>query len=141
MTDGGAAELKLLKWWIRRAQGGPPEGWISKMVPDELGDGISASESGPHAHKRRRVESRPPEKSGVWRCVDGCFPAGFPPTCRLASCASESEVSSWRRAGWKKSPAVRRSDGGGRGEGFRKENKVIGRKHGHQKKKKLGFPL
>ena len=39
---------------------------------------------------RRRLELRPSEKSGV----DDCFPAGFPPTCRLASCASEFEVAS-----------------------------------------------
>ena len=42
-------------------------------------------------------------------------------------------VFGWRRAGRKKSPAARRFDGGGDG-GFRKKNKVTGRKHGHRKK-------
>ena len=128
-------EPKLSKRWIRRARGGPSEGWISKMASDEPRDGISASESG----TRRRMECRPSEKSGVWRRVDGCFPAGFPSTCRSALCASESKVSGRRRAGRKKSPAVRRSDGGSSGERFLKENKVTGRKYGHRKKKK-GFP-
>ena len=95
-----------------------------------------------HAHTR--VKGKPPEKSGTWRCVESCFPAGFSPTCRLASCASESEVSDRRRAGRKShrgqgdpmTVAVRRSDD----EGFQKENKVTGRKHDHRKKK-LGFPF
>ena len=61
---------------------------------------------------RWRVESKLSKKSGAWRHVESYFPAGFPQTCRSASCASESEVSDRRRVGWKKSPAVRRSDGG-----------------------------
>ena len=65
MTDGGAAEPKMSKRWIRRAWGGPSEGWISKTAPNEPGDGISASESGPRSHTRWRVERRPPEKSGA----------------------------------------------------------------------------
>ena len=77
-----------------------------------------------------------------WR-VESCFPTGFPPTCRSASCSLEYEVSGRRRAGRKKSPATRRSDGkaarrsdgDGNGGGFRKENKLIGRKHDHWKKK------
>ena len=134
MTDGGATEPKLSKRWIRRARGGPPEGWISKTAPDVLGDGILAPESGPRTHMCRRVEHRTSKKSGTWRCVDVCFPAGFPLMCRSASCASESEVSGRRRAGQKKSlAAARRSDGGG-GGGFRKENKVTERKHSHRKK-------
>ena len=32
------------------------------------------------------------------RRVDGCFLTGFPPMCRSALCASEFEVSGWRRA-------------------------------------------
>ena len=93
----------------------------------------------------RRVDGKLSEKNGLWRRVGSCFPARFPPTCRSASCASESEVSDWRRDGRKSRRqgdptvaavvAVRRSDGGG----FRKENKVIGRKHDHRKSK-LGFP-
>ena len=119
------------KRWRRKARGGSPEGWISKMVPNEPGDGTSTLEIGSHAHTHRQVELRLPEKSAAWRCVDDCFSAGFPPTCRSASCASESEVSNQRRTGRKKSPIARRSDGGG---GFRKENKVTGRKHGHRKR-------
>ena len=45
----------------------------------------------------RRVEGKLPERSGA--C--GTVPAGLPPTCRSASCASESEVSGRRRAGRK----------------------------------------
>ena len=67
MTDGGATKPKLLKRSIRRAQEGPPEGWIRKTAPAVLGDGISALESRPRAHTRLRMERRPPEKSGVWR--------------------------------------------------------------------------
>ena len=81
------------------------------------------------------MERSPPKKNGTWQHVDGCFTVGFPPTCRLILCASESEVSNRRRAGWKKSPAVRRSDDGDSDGGFQKENKVTGRKHDHQKKK------
>ena len=95
-------------------------------------DVISAPESGSRPHTRRRVELGQPEKSGAWWRVDDCFPEGFPPTCRSASCASESEVASQRRAGRKKSLAARRSGGGDRG--FQKENKVTGRKHGHRKR-------
>ena len=62
-------EPKLSKRWIRRARGRPPEGWISKTVSDEPGDGISAQESGPRAHKRLRVERKLPEKSGAWMAV------------------------------------------------------------------------
>ena len=65
------------------------------------------------ANKRERVENKPPEKSGAWRHMESCFPTGFPPTCRSASCASESKVSGGRRAGQKRSPAARRSDSGG----------------------------
>ena len=52
----------------------------------------------PHApaHGTQAVEEE-------WR-VDSCFLAGFPLTCRSASCPSESEVSGWRRASRKKSP-------------------------------------
>ena len=82
------------------------------MVSDELGDGISASESGPCAHTLRCVESKPPKKSGAWQRVESCLPTGFPPTFRSASCASESEVSDQRRASRKKSPPTRRFDGG-----------------------------
>ena len=123
------------KRWRRKARGGLSEGWISKTASNEPRDGISAPESGSRAHMSRRVELRPPEKSGElrWpRRVDDCFPAGFPPTCRSASCASESKVADRRRDGRKKSPAARRSDDGGRG--FRKENKMIERKHGHRKR-------
>ena len=106
------------------------------MAPDEPGDGISALESGPRVHTRWRLECRPLEKSGAWRRVESCFPVGFPLICRSASCASESKVSGRRRAGRKKSSVavVRRSDGSDSGEGFQKENKVTGRKHGHRKK-------
>ena len=76
------------------AQGGPPKGWISKMAPNEPGDGISATESGSRAQTRQHVELRPLEKICAWRRVVDCFPIGFPLTCRSASCASESEVSS-----------------------------------------------
>ena len=48
------------------------------------------------------------------------FPAGFPPTCRSASCASEFKVFGQRRASRKKSPAVRRSDSGS-GEEIRRQ--------------------
>ena len=59
-TDGGAAEPKWSKRWIRRARGGPSEGWISKTAPDKPGDGISVPKSGPRASAwnagcRRRV--------------------------------------------------------------------------------------
>ena len=37
------------KKWIRKARGGPSEGWISKTALDELGDGIAAPESGSRA--------------------------------------------------------------------------------------------
>ena len=40
------------------------------------------------------------------RCVDDYFPVGFPLTCRLASCASKSEVAGRRRASRKKSSAA-----------------------------------
>ena len=49
---------------------------------------------------------------GEERRVDDCFPTGFPPTCRSASCASEFEVSCRRRAGRKKSPAAVAADEG-----------------------------
>ena len=86
---------------------------------------------------RRRMKGRLPEKNGVWRHVESCFPTRFSPTCRSASCASESKVSSRRRVGWKKSPAARRSDGGGgdgSGGGFQKETRSP------KKNKKLVFP-
>ena len=104
-------EPKLPKRWRRKAQGGLSEGWISKTASDEPGDGISAPESGSQAHTRRRVELKPSEKSGVWRHMDGCFPVGFPPTCKSALCASESEVASRRRVGRKKSLAAAVAEG------------------------------
>ena len=133
----------MSKRWIRRARGGPPEGWISKTTSDEPGDGILAPESGPRAHTCRRLEHKPSKKSGAWRRVHDCFPTGFPPMCRSASCALKSKVSGRRRAGRKKSPEARRFDGSGSGggRGFWKENKVIGRKHSHQKKKIWVSPL
>ena len=79
--------------------------------------------------------ARGTQAAGEERDVDDCFSAMFPPTCRSALCASESKVSGRRRAGRKKSPAMRRSDGGGGSDGeFRKENKVTGMKHSHQKR-------
>ena len=44
------AELKWAKRWMRRARGGPSEGWISKTAPDEPSYEISSPESVPHAH-------------------------------------------------------------------------------------------
>ena len=90
------------------------------------------------AHMHWQVDGKLSEKSNAWQRVGSCFPAGFPPTCRSASCASESEVSgrkSHQRQGDLIAAAVRRSDGGG----FQEENKVTGRKHDHRKSK-LGFP-
>ena len=58
-------EPKLPKRWRRKARGGPPEGWISKMAPNEPRDGILAPESGSRTHTRRRVELKPLEKSGM----------------------------------------------------------------------------
>ena len=75
-----------------------------------------------------------------WR-VGNCFPARFPSTCRSALCASESgfpageELVGKVTGGKEMTAATRRSDDGG----FRKENKVTGRKHDHRKSK-LGFP-
>ena len=97
------------------------------------------------AHTHWRVEGKPLEKNGAWQPVESCFPTGFPPMCRSASCISKSKVSDRRRAGrksqWRQGDpttavAVKRSDGGG----FREENKVTERKHDHRKKK-LGFPF
>ena len=70
----------------------------SKTTPDELEDGISASESGSCAHTCRRVKLNPREKISAWRSVGDCLPAGFPATGRSASCALESKASSWKRA-------------------------------------------
>ena len=97
-TDRGSTEPKLPKKWRRKAREGLPEGWISKMAPDEPVDGIAALESGPQAHKHRRMKLSPSEKIGVWRCVGDCLPAGFPLTGKSASCASEYEVTGRRRA-------------------------------------------
>ena len=92
-----------------------------------------------HAHTRRLVGGKPPEKSDAWWRVESYFPVGFSPTCRSALCASESKVSGQRRVGWKihqrqgdltTTAAARRSDD----RGFQNENKVTGRKHDHQKK-------
>ena len=134
------------KRWRRKAQGGPPKGWISKTAPNEPGHGIAALESGSCAHKRRRVRLGPPEKIGAWRHVGDCLSTGFPLTGRSASCASESEVAGWRRACWK-SWLEKVTDGSGGGEeikgqsgGFRKEKKVTGRKHNHRKKNWI-FPF
>ena len=81
---------------------------------------------------RPHASARGTQAAGEERRVDDYFPTGFPPTCRSVSCALEFEVVGRRRAGRKKSLAARRSNGGG--EGFRKENKVTGRKHGHRKR-------
>ena len=68
-----------------------------------------------------------------------CLSAGFPLTCRSASCASESEVVGRRSACWKSWLEKVGAGGGGEEEirrrsgGFRKEMKVTGRKHGHWK--------
>ena len=96
--DEGAAEPKSPKRWRRKARGGPSEGWISKKAPDERGDGISTPESASRAHTGCHVKLRLWEKIGAWRHVDDSVLAGFPSTSRSASCASESEVSSRRRA-------------------------------------------
>ena len=74
------------------------------------------------------------QATGEEWCVDDCFSVGFPSTCRSALCALESDVSDRRRAGRKKSLAAKRSNSGGDKGGFRKENKVTGRKHGHRKR-------
>ena len=115
-------EPKWSKRWIRRARGGPPEGWISKTAPDKPGDEISSPESGPRAHTRQRVEDSLPKKSGKWWRVESCFLARFPPKCRSASCTLEYEVSGRRRVGRKKSPAAKRSDGSG-GEEIRRQRR------------------
>ena len=97
------------------------------------------------SHAHRHVPARGQQAVGEERRLESYFPTGFPPTCRSVLCASEFEVSGRRRAGRKShrrqgdltvaATKVRRSDGGG----FRKENKVTGRKHDHRKSK-LGFP-
>ena len=86
------------------------------------------------AHTHWRVELRPLEKSGTWQGMDDYFLMGFPPMCRSASCSLEYEVAGRRRASRKKSLVTRRSGDGSGGGGFRKENKVTKRKHGHQKR-------
>ena len=48
-------ELKWAKRWIRRARGGPPEGWSTKTTPDEPGYEVSSSESEPRAHMNTRA--------------------------------------------------------------------------------------
>ena len=123
---------------IGSARGGPPEGWISKTTPDELGDGISSPKSGPRAYTSPNALAHGRQAAEEEWHVESCS-MGFPLTCRSASCASESEVSDRRSVGQKKSLVARRSDGGGSGGGFGKENKVTGRKHDHRKK--LRFSL
>ena len=93
------------------------------------------------------------QSAGKDRIVGECLSARLPPASRSASCASESEVSSRRRAcrkSWPKKLAekvtngeeIRRRNHRRRGdqtamtlsEGFRKENKVTEMKHSHRKK-------
>ena len=54
---------------------------------------------------RHQKVSHKPERGrqaiGEERHVGSYFPVGFPPTCRLALCASEFEVFGRRRVGWK----------------------------------------
>ena len=123
---------------IGSARGGPPEGWIRKTTPDELGDGISSPKSGPRAYTRPNALAHGRQVAEEEWHVESCL-VGFPLTCRSASCASEYEVFDQRRAGWKNSLVARRSDGGSSGGGFGKENKVTERKHDHRKK--LRFSL
>ena len=52
------AELKWAKRWIKRAWGGPPEGWSSKTTPDEPRYEVPSSESDPRAHKRTHAPAR-----------------------------------------------------------------------------------
>ena len=80
------------------------------MASDELVYEVLSPESEPRAHTRRRVDGKLSEGSGVWRRLGSCFPAGFPLTCRSASCASESEVFDHRRVGRKNHRRRRRGD-------------------------------
>ena len=68
------AELKWAKRWIRRAWGGPPEGWSSKTTSDEPGYEVSSSESEPCAHTLQRVDGKLSGKSCAWGAV---FRRGF----------------------------------------------------------------
>ena len=108
------------------------------MASDEPGYEIWSPKSGSRAHTRPRVEGKPSEKSGAWRAV---FRRGFlqrvdrPRAPRnLRYLAGEELVgkSHWRQGDPTGATAVRKSDDGG----FRKENKVTGRKHDHRNKKK-----
>ena len=65
-TDGGAVESKFPKKVEKEGSGGPLNEWISKMAPNELGDGISALESGSRAHTCQRVKLSLREKINAW---------------------------------------------------------------------------
>ena len=58
-------------------------------------------ESEPCTHMRTHAPACGQQAAKEEQRVGSCFPTGFPPTCRSASCASESEVSGRRRAGRK----------------------------------------
>ena len=62
-------ELKWAKRWIRRARGGPSEGWSSKTAPDEPGYDVPSLESDPRAHTLWRVDGKLPKMSGACRAV------------------------------------------------------------------------
>ena len=53
-----AAELKWAKRWIRRARGGPSEGWSSKTAPDEPEYEVLSPESEPCTHTRTHASTR-----------------------------------------------------------------------------------
>ena len=92
---GGRRGLTEVSWsrnckkrWRMKARGGPPEGWINKTAPNELGDGISTLESGSRAHTCRCMKLSPREKISAWQSMGNYLPARFPSTGRSASYAS-----------------------------------------------------